>query len=260
MIAELPMRDGRYAVAYISVLIYASMKFIHKVNPLAIKNDAVLILKNPGLLLVVVFFVVSYAVWASMFSIGRYAIPLELLTGLLFLAGYKICSAQSGYKLIPKLMVGVVSFFIFVAVLYTSLPMNWGRLQKVQIYPFSGSDNFSGSLLPKFDARLPENATVFVVGKPVAFVIPFVDSPGSVYFGMSEGVDDMSASSPPIKMIRSRLKEGGPVFVLTNVSNDAVKGSLSKMPDFVFDLQKCDKLSNNFQSGIRLCFLSVAYK
>jgi hypothetical protein len=74
-----------------------------------------------------------------------------------------------------------------------------------------------------------------------------------VYFGLSDGVDDLPASSLPVKMIRSRLKENWPVFILTNADDASIKGSLSKIADFIIDSSQCNVLNNNYQTGIKLC-------
>ena len=88
------------------------------------------ILQNIKVRLVVSFFTLSYVAWEMMFSIGRYAIPLEILTGLLFLIGYKLCCAQfrSNYRVI----IHAIAVMIFVAIPFTSHPVGYGRQQYSQ--------------------------------------------------------------------------------------------------------------------------------
>lgn len=241
VITELPMRDGRYAIAFISVLFYGLLYLVNRTKPKLLSNDLKLLLENVRVLLILTFLTVVYILWEIVFSIGRYAIPIEILTGLLFLVGYKLCIAQFGSKSSVRVIIRTTTALIFATVIFTSLPINWGRLRYSR-----------DSSLLNYGERLPKNSTVFVYGKPLAFVIPYIDSPGSVYIGLVEGVGDLPAYSPPIKMIRSRLQESFPIFILTNVG-DAQEGGLSKVSDLHFDPSRCTALRNNYQEGIRLC-------
>jgi hypothetical protein len=262
-IAENPIRDGRYAVAFTAIVIYGLFYVINKIRPAILSTDSKAILKNTKVLLIVSFFTLSYIVWEILFSIGRYAIPLEILTGLVFLIGYKLCFVQFDSTLflrvivrpdhvppvVPisfdstsflKVIVRITAVLILVAIPATSLPINWGRLQYSQ-----------GTLHPSVDIRVPHNSIVLVFGKPIAYIIPFIDSPGSVYFGFSEGVDDLPATSPPIISIRSRLKENTPIFILTNASD--AQGSLLKIADLMIDTSLCKVMNDPFQPEIKLC-------
>ena len=126
------MRDGRYAVAFIAVVIYGSFYLINHLKPTVISNDSKLILKNLKIRLVVGFFTISYVVWETIFSIGRYAISLEILTGLLFLIGYKFCCAQFGSKLFLRVIVRAVAAIILIIIPFTSLSINWEHQQYSQ--------------------------------------------------------------------------------------------------------------------------------
>lgn len=248
-ITELPMRDGRYAAAFISVIVFGLLFFINHLKPAALAHDLKPLLKNIQARLVLVFFTFSYIAWEIVFSIGRYAIPLEILTGIPFLIVYKLCDVPCKAKSLSRRIVRAAAALIFITILSTSLPISWGRAHYAHnLLPYSLIKSASGY-------RMPENSTVFIFGKPIAYAIPFIDSPGSVYYGLSDGIYDLPASSPAIRKFSSRLKENGPVFVLTTAADAAqARGALLKIADLTINSPQCIVINDKFRPSVtKLC-------
>ncbi len=119
LVAEVKFRDIRLALAYLLIVILIAT-FIYrlwqgktaKANPLI--NQSVFSL-------LIAFYVVSYIIWQSQFSIYRYLIVLELLTPVLivFIISYL-------YPVEKKIL--LISFFLFVLIMTTVKPMDWWRI------------------------------------------------------------------------------------------------------------------------------------
>lgn len=81
LVAEPPFRDARFAVAFVCLFILALQLLMSKTSG---EQRSV----TPAwrcLLVVAVFWIASYVVWLALFSIYRYVIPLEALTGTLII-------------------------------------------------------------------------------------------------------------------------------------------------------------------------------
>jgi len=104
------------------------------------------------------FFVASYAIWLKQFGHQRYALPLELLTGLLlFLSLDRILRNRREITIV----LGLLAVFI---VIWTR-PANWGRI------PY-GKDWF-GIAAPR-DTDPPTLYVMMGDGEPFSYVIPFM--------------------------------------------------------------------------------------
>lgn len=100
-----------------------------------------------------VFF--AYVAWEDAFSILRYAIPLEVLTGLVIVAAIE--------ALVPPRRLVQAGLLVWAFLLSTSGWPGWGRVRSTPA--------------TIFDIRAPvlaDNTTVAVASEPVGFVIPFL--------------------------------------------------------------------------------------
>lgn len=82
LVTELPLRDGRVAAAMLAVAALG----IHSVLRRSAGEPADDSAAGRRLYLLAVFWLVAYAAWLGMFSIYRYLIPLELLSGTIVIA------------------------------------------------------------------------------------------------------------------------------------------------------------------------------
>src|SRR5262249_27889173 len=78
VVSELTFRDWRGAIAYIAIAISWPALIVRSVR--GVRRDAVA--ETKGLSLIFLFVVTSFAVWELSFGIYRYAVSLEMLTGI----------------------------------------------------------------------------------------------------------------------------------------------------------------------------------
>lgn len=146
------MRDMRLAV--ISLLgIAAGFKFIYlqKSKSVDAMNKSIQLAWRTLL----IFAAVSYSFWLCIFTVYRYVLPLELLTGLIII--YFLQSLFTSN--IKQYILLIVLSGIFVITTSTTDRNNKRSLHK----------EFFAIAVP----NLPENATVLLTSVPLAFVIPF---------------------------------------------------------------------------------------
>jgi len=114
------------------------------------------------------FFSVSFAIWAWMFAIQRYLIPIELLFGIAvwILAAYVL---KSQHRIVAAMTICLI------ASLATLNAPDWGHIP-------SNPDtrNFFGMRVPRDLVSTP--ADYLVYGTPITYVLPFLH-PDSRFFG-----------------------------------------------------------------------------
>lgn len=139
LISDVPIRELRFALLYslsILLILFRQLK-----------------LKGP-LRLLAFFFLSSYLIWFFEFTIYRYLLPLELLSGLLIVAFLK--------QLLPadKLCKAILTLCAL-TLIFTTHPFSWDRTESGRAY---------FELQPP---RLPSNATIILTSTPLAYTIPF---------------------------------------------------------------------------------------
>lgn len=138
-----------------------------------------------------VFSLVSYVVWQRLFSIYRYLVPLELISGALLVVGILRLTSSAAAR---RLLVGLV----LVLTLGLTGYMSWGRVP------------ISGRYISVSHAPLPADALVVIATfeHPVSFIIPFF--PHSVsWIRIDDGYPDLAREG--VARIR---RHRGPRYVL----------------------------------------------
>ena len=156
--SEVPFRDARFALVavFLPVALVVSAIRPARVPSGAAETGSIVELRQ--FWLHSLFFVASYAIWLKQFGYQRYALPLELLTGLiLFLSLDRVLRSQRKLTFV----FGLLTLF---AVLWTR-PANWGRI------PY-GKDWF-GIATPR-DQAPPTLYVMMGDDEPFAYVIPFM--------------------------------------------------------------------------------------
>ena len=162
LVVELNFADARYALAWLSVLALAALPWL--------RRRRVTSLDRP-MRLVLIFVALAYASWLCLFSILRYAVPLELLSGLLLLAALQLfVPVNAAPRRWPvRAMAGA---FLLLAG-FSRYP-GWGHVPYADV---------------AFDVRPPaveRGSLVLVVGQPDAYVIPFLPhAQDNGYIGLS---------------------------------------------------------------------------
>jgi len=118
LVSELPVRDPRFAVAYIALGAIAVQTFRRRST--AMRDGRVV----PML---AVFFAVTFVLWEMQFSVLRYLATLELLTGAMVLAALRPLLERPGIRL--PVVLGFAT--LCVAVQAMTIYPDWGRMQGV---------------------------------------------------------------------------------------------------------------------------------
>jgi hypothetical protein len=141
-------------------------------------------------------FVASFVVWALLHSILRYAIPLEILSGLLIVG-------LLGYLLRPPHASAAIACTL-AALAATTVWSNWGRVEFGRAW---------------FDVRVPPvepNALVLLtVDAPMAYVLPFFPR-DSRHVGLRNNINDPSRRNLLAKTVAAVVREHrGPLYALS---------------------------------------------
>ncbi len=255
-IVEPPFRDWRAAIAYVALVagvLALAVRWLRN-RPSAQKALA----QTPGLGIVLAFVVVSYFVWVLGFAYYRYAVPIEMLTGVVTMGALVWLFDSDRVR-----MVGAVVLLAVAGV--TTVYLDWGRR------PYE--DRYVDVEVPS----IPENAVVLVATwGPVAFFIPYAE-PRARYVGMENnflsltqdnrraiadesGLDPNSLPNFPDNKLALEVKRvmrtpGRPKFVLNVDAFDAGKlDALLAHFDLKWDGKPCPPIRTNLTGpALSLC-------
>ena len=165
-VAEVGFRDPRFALAYLSVVVFcAQAAFGRFFRAHAASGRLEQQQHDPAARFLMLFFVVSYAMWQKLFSIFRYLAPIELLCGIIvFIAVRNLLRAPGPSRLAAGAMVLLIA---------ASLPLTW--------YPDWGRAGFDTPAVAVHMPDLPPTSLVILLdGSPMSYFAAFV--PQSVRF------------------------------------------------------------------------------
>ncbi|HLH93615.1 MAG TPA: glycosyltransferase family 39 protein [Xanthobacteraceae bacterium] len=214
VVSEPRFRDWRAAIAYVAIVIGALwliatwLRSHHLPKGLA---------QTPGLGLVLAFLIVSYFSWALEFGYYRYAIPLEMLTGVVTV-GVLIWLFEN-----RSLRLSAAAVVLMLAAA-TTVYLNWGRR------PYT--DKYVEVKVPP----LPPNSIVLIATwDPAAYFIPFAE-PSARYLGIENNYLQIGQNNKLATEVKRLMRTPGPPKYVLSVGS--------------FDADKLNALLANF--GLRL--------
>jgi Glycosyltransferase family 87 len=165
LVSELPLRDWRGGIAYVAT---AAGLLLHLAKLLRSESRRPhTVAETQGLGLVAAFVAVSYVAWAAAFGIYRYAVALEMLTGVLTMASLISICRRSLSRAGAALVVSTV-------VMATTVYPDWGHGEhpSAGIRPAAYGERYVDVHVP----RLPPHSLVLIATEaPVAYFIPFAE-------------------------------------------------------------------------------------
>ena len=217
IVAELKMRDPRFALAYLAiagVLGTAARRRLPSRETLALW----------------LFIVSGYLIWLWGFSIIRYALPIEVLSGV-FIATV----LQSSW---PERRMEVPLALLTVFCLAFSKPMGWGRI------------GYGKTLISAPVPSMPEGTLLLVKGVPLGFVLPYL-SPAPSHI---VALDFLHPGSPEWAALQAMLQQQRPVWLLTN-AHLSPSGTITDLAPFGLRpaLRACQPVHTAVQKAIELC-------
>ena len=226
LVTEAPFRDAR-------------MAFVMLVLPLLGFAAWRGVLAEPRRVLAVAAAAVpSYVLWLHTFSILRYAIMLEALSGVLIVAALR--TAALWFAPHRCLAPAAATLALVLLLWHTEVP-DWWRV------------SYGPRVFEVEKVQLPPGSLVLTIHPPVAMAIPFLDAPDFLAIGLvSENLQ--SRGYRLFAEIKRRIQaHDGSIFALTDLTERAVEAA----PWFglVADAAACRPIRNNitFNSQIMLC-------
>jgi hypothetical protein len=191
VVTETAFADPRYALAMLAVfaLVFARLCKRQR-DPRQVDR---------GVRFLAIFASLSFVLWMSLFSILRYAIPIEALTGLLLLAAIRTIAPLRAWPL----LLSATSLLLLIGVLATTTYPNWWR----GAYAKQVFDVDTGTIEP--------DSLVIFVGSPNAYLAPMFPHAETVGFvGLSWFVQ-ASRGYGLWDQIQQRLRDhAGPRYVV----------------------------------------------
>ena len=247
--AELPFRDTRWLIILFVLLTLVICKLIvfliRDFNYLNFKKDIKNSFKtlNHNELYIIMFSLVSFVIWIYKFSIHRYIIPLELISGLLIFILIDIIKINLNIKVFLFLTLSIL-------IILTTIPPNWGRTSWNQFW-------FEINI-PHEIIKSPDDTTIVIVSRsPVSYIIPFF--PEQIRFVRLESnmnINNSLSVSPPEPENKLLLNaehfvsnHKGNIFVLSSGSypiNDYDSYLKSKY-NLNIDYYRCDWIVTNIE-------------
>jgi hypothetical protein len=196
VVAEPPFRDWRGAIAYVAMaagFVACAASCIRNGYHGRLDGKSA---QTRGLDLVFTFVVVSYFCWALGFGYYRYAVPLEMLTGVVTM-GAVVWLFEDG-----RLRVAVAIMLVTLAA-STTVYLDWGRGRY--------GDRYVDVHVPP----LPANSVVLIATwDPVAFFIPFAE-PRAQYLGIENNYLELSQNNILASTVKRIMRTPGrPKFIL----------------------------------------------
>jgi hypothetical protein len=173
LVTEMEFRDARLAMALCAWTALAAMLvFAPRLKEMKAKV-ALAAGQFCRLRCAVMFAGISYAIWLVQFTILRYAIAIEALSGaILVIFLYMAAGWIMPHRLRAQATV-LSSFAVLAVLLLCTVPPDWGRI------PY-GERVFSVGI-----TQLPADSLIVLDDQPLTFVLPLIAAPGMVAIGVT---------------------------------------------------------------------------
>jgi hypothetical protein len=195
VVSEFTFRDWRAAIAYVAIVIVLLVLAADHLRKGRRLHDA--LARTRGLGLVFTFVIVSYFSWALEFGYYRYAIPLEMLTGV-------VAVGALIWLIDDRRLRAVAAVTVLAIATTTTVYLDWGRR------PYT--DKYVEVEVP---ALPPRSIVLIATWDPVAYFIPFAE-PTVQYLGIENNYLELSQTNKLALEVK-RLMEtpGRQKFVLS---------------------------------------------
>lgn len=194
LVSEKPLRDWRGGITYVAIMV-ALIAHIGSLKTAKRRSEPDG--ETRGLGLLIIFVVLSYFAWAFAFGNYRYAVTLEMLTGIIII-GVLI-------RLVPgraPRIAGAIAVLSIAAV--TTVYPDWGR------------GRFGERTIDVRVPPVPANSLVLIAtGQPVAYFIPFAE-PTAQFVGIENDFLELSQENLLVAKVRSLMRTPGrPKFIVS---------------------------------------------
>ncbi len=240
-VMEPAFSDFRFAIAQlclISIITLSLGKRFFLVKNISYPSTAPLQVST----FLIAFLLISYLTWLNLFSILRYAVPIEALSGF-FIAFAIILFSDTFFPRHRNALLSTTGLTVILALIGTTKYPDWGRI------------NFGERVYSIDRPQIEPNSLVILISKPLAFYAPFLaDSSSDIAF---LGYSDIIVSDPKSKSRTEFERMLGtpnrPIYALARSS------SMLQIKELhTFGLQQtgeCVDVKSNIDNDIHLCKL-----
>ena len=235
VVSEPAFRDWRASIAYVALVVGAlalAARWLRRD-----RRWHGLVAQTPGLALVCTFMVVSYFSWALQFGYYRYAIPLEMLTGIVAIGALIWLFDDRRLRI-----AGAVAVLALAA--GTTVYLDWGRR------PYT--DKYVEVHVPPLP---PHGIVLIATWDPAAYFIPWAE-PSVQYLGIENNYLELSQTNKLATEVKRLMRTPGrPKFVVSvgDFNADKLNKLLSNF-DLRLSASPCEPVHSNLQDqAISLC-------
>ena len=205
---------------------------------------------------VIGFVLVGYAAWLGLFSILRYALPIEVLLGIPIWAAARAAltaAPRRGRGLpAPPWRAGAtlcLGTALGIAALVTEYPAHPRE-------PFTWQREPAGTAaMAVAPLSLPAESLVVMVGPAVSFIAPFLDAPGVRFVG-GPNPEWAGATTDPAsyaaRILRAVQSHPGPTFVVLEFPDMYDEEAVAALGGS-FDPASCRPVANNITIAVQIC-------
>jgi hypothetical protein len=195
IVAEPPFRDWRAAIAYVVAAAGLAAFAVHHMRNgyrWGVRRST----QTHGLDLVFIFVILSYFCWALGFGYYRYAVPLEMLTGVVTIG--VVIWLFDDRRL--RIIAAIVPLLLAAT---TTVYLDWGRSRY--------GDRYVDVRVPSLP---PHSVVLIATWDPVAFFIPFAE-PTTQYLGIENNYLELSQDNKLVSEVKRIMRTPGrPKFML----------------------------------------------
>lgn len=193
--------DARYAFAMVALTLVAAVSWRQRARQ-AVGSRAVRFM--------LVFIVTSYTLWLLLYSILRYAIPIEVLTGLMVLVALQELAPSSINREKTSRWIFLAMAGVAVILAGCTRYTDWGHAPYAPV---------------AFDVRppaIPPGSMVLVIGQPNAYVIPFFGNAQTLEFVGVTWLTSETDGYRLAELTQQRIRaHDGPMYAITRNNNAA---------------------------------------
>jgi hypothetical protein len=242
IVVEPAFRDWRAAIAYVAAaaaLLVLAMRYLRDRDRAAGAPAP-----TRGFGLIITFAAVSYFSWALGFGYYRYAVPLEMLTGVVTVGALTFIFEERRLRIIAALAALAIAAGTTVYIDWS--PMGHGP----------GRNRYGERFVEVKVPPLPANGIVLIATwDPVAFFIPYAE-PGAQYLGIENNYLELSQSNRLASEVKRLMRTPGrPKFVLSvDEFNSGKLNALLAQFDLKLSSSPCEPIRTNLVGhALSLC-------
>lgn len=207
-VMEIEFSDPRFAIGFlaffsiIATLTVSKLKAKNKKNPTPLQSK-----KNPSTLnFLLLYILVSYILWMSLFSILRYAVAIEALLGLVIGVAITLACKKLPSHHLPSQT--PLAFLILILLTATSMTA----------YPYWGRSNYSERTFQYTKADIPDSSLILLLSKPTAYIAPIMSQhiKNLTFIGLNYEYPAFSKFKLGSIIRKNIEKHQGPIYTLYN--------------------------------------------